>query len=802
MATASLKRGRSSDDDRLLDPEQPMAPAAAAWRKAVRMGQDSKAVQFDRDANEALQFYNSDHAFLWDPQDKRSFLYDNKLSGINSPAFSFTYNVMAEVVQLFAPTCYHQNPYRQANAREPIEIPEELFIDPQLKLAIQELQSQMPPPQQGGQPGQPGQPGMQPPVNPQLQMMLQQLTQQAQGQQRQYQQFTAAQAKRYAQDKTESQLIQRVLNYTPNALDLKTHCQLAVDEALITGLSWLETTLFTFPGSKYAMPGSFHVSSADVVLDPDPNMRKDCQWMAVRRVQPTWAAERKFGKKRGKLKGNLDSLARRSQYAGAEDWAYRVSRNRNGQTSDLLVYWEIFSKMGMGGRMHGLRADVAEFLDDCGDFCYLAVADGYQGLLNVPNKVARTEDADRIWPYIQWPTPYWADAEWPLTPLLYHEVPNQIYPMSHLKPALGEVRFIDFCMSFLAKKVRTVCDDMMGVLKSASDDIRAALSSDEIAGYKVLEIEQHMGKDIREIISFIQAPAFHGDIWRMLAEVAEQVAKRLGLTELAYGQSSRQYRSAAEAQTKQHNFSVRPEDMQNRTEDCMTLVARKEAICGRFHLKGSDVAPYLGEEAAMLWEKYMEDTDLDRVMREFDYRIEANSIRKPNRDRDAANMQQLSQPMLQMLENLIKLNPTANVQVLNAWVKKMGQVLDLPMADIPQLQGPAPSGPDPKMAEVQAKLELLQMQIQGKQAETQANIAERHEEAAVRQATAQIEQSRAEVELQHAREETAHDVAASSMDRQQAQLDHQQSMTQEQERHQQQMRMARAKARQSKGLIQ
>ena len=794
MATVAAKRERTSEDP--FDSDSPLKPLAAAWRKQIRIAQDYKQVQFDGAAREAMHFFNSDHSFLWNAQDPRSFLHGGA-GGMVSPGFSFTYQVMAEYVGLFGPRMYAKNPNRQCNPRLPTDLDPNQFIDPELVDRLQELQqmgqemqqkwaAQQPPPQQGQQPAPP------PPLPPALQQQIDFLQQQVEAQTREYKRYLAKNAKRYAEDKSRAALIQKLLNYTPNVLDLKSHFRQTVDETLITGLSWLITELYQAPGSQYVLPGSFHVSSADVLLDPDASCRDECLWMARRSIRKTWQVERKFGKKRGSLKGNLESLAAMGLW-GEDDWGYRLSRLQ-GQTSDLMCYWEIWSKQGMGGRLKNVRGDVADVLEDCGDYAYIVVSDGYDGVLNVPQKVGRSGNPEKICEYTEWPIPFWLDGDWPLSPMVYHDVPNQLYPMSAFHTVAGEIKFIDWVMSFLAKKVGTVCNDWLGISKSVADEVRAAMRDEHsVFGFNLFEIEAQHGERITDLVSYLQAPPFHGDIWKMVASVSEIIAKRLGLNDMAYGQTDHAFRSAAEAQGAQGNFSVRPDDMASKTEDVASLIARKEAIAARLHCTGEDVAPVLGEDAAMLWDKLVVGHDIDRVMREFDYRIEANSTRKPNRDRDLASMQQMAPSLVPAL--MAYAEKTGNWDPLNGWMQKFGEQLDVPFGDVPELKNPAPNGPDPKQQETQAKLALMQQQAELKERESQAQMAIRQQELQIRKETAMIEHERAEAALARDHAVNADEQLANATELQREQVAHQQELEHAAEKHTLDQRIAREQAR-------
>ena len=58
---------------------------------------------------------------------------------------------------------------------------------------------------------------------------------------------------------------------------------------------------------------------------------------------------------------------------------------------------------------------------------------------------------------------------------------------------------------------------------------------------------------------------------------------------------------------------------------------RKEAFASRWMLEAEDVAPIVGPVGAMVWQQQIMSSDINLVVKEFDYRIEAGSIRKPNK---------------------------------------------------------------------------------------------------------------------------------------------------------------------------
>jgi hypothetical protein len=129
--------------------------------------------------------------------------------------------------------------------------------------------------------------------------------------------------------------------------------------------------------------------------------------------------------------------------------------------------------------------------------------------------------------------------------------------------------------------------------------------------------------------------------------------KRVGLTELTYGMTRNSYRSAAEAQVKSEQISVRPDDMANVLEDAMSMLARREALAARWLLQEQDIAPVLGPIGASVWKSLQEQVSLGQLAMNYDYRIEAGSARKPNKAGRIESLQIALQTMGPTLQNML-----------------------------------------------------------------------------------------------------------------------------------------------------
>jgi hypothetical protein len=630
-----------------------MKPVVGHWVSKIQLAIDHKKREFQDDADECSRFLDGPYDWLYKPRGPQSGGFDIDEMDMKTPSVRMTINKTAELVQLFGPAIYHRNPVRKVSPREVLEPPPELFGDVQ--------------------------------ADPMAAAMMQQTMVGFQQQQ--------------AQDRMRAQLLEKYLNYTPTALDLKTHSRWAMTEALIKGMGVQWVSPHTPPGSTNRWVGSFYDSVDNLLLDPDATNIKDIKWCARRRCKPVWEVEREFGYAPGTLNGTAGVESHNQQAAVMND-PEGDYRRKQGRTADLMVYWEVYSKMGLGGRLRGLDQSMRERFDLFGDFCYLAIAEHIPYPLNIPPPLCDAFEslemaqayAQPISQRVQWETPYWADNSWPFGYYAFHFRPGHLWPMSHLKPGMGELKFLNWAWSFLAAKVRIASRDFIAIAKAAGEDIKDKIKHG--SDYTVIEVENILGA-IDNVVKFLQHPGFNPEIYRVIEAVTQQFDKRVGLTELMYGQSARQMRSAQEAQLKSDAINVRPDDMANSAEDTMTDLSRKEAFCARWHLKGQDVVSVVGPTGAQLWDSMLVMSDPSVVIYGLEYRIEANSARKPNKAKEAEDMQQLMQNLFPSLWQYAQ--QTGDVNPVNALLSDLGNSIDRDTAAY--LINPPPPPPAPAEGE-------------------------------------------------------------------------------------------------------
>lgn len=628
--------------------EDALRAIATGWLKKIELSLKHKR-PFTEDAKEAMCFFDGPHNWFWkDTYARHEYGYNRTIA---PPAFRMQCNRVFEAVKLFGSVIYHRNPVRQVT---PAKYP---FITPEV-IGVADEKSAMA-----------------------------------------YQQAAQETIQRTDIRKTVSLLMERYLNYTPNELDLKTHSRRVVDEAIIKGMGVWWTELVTLPGSGVNIVGSFADSVDNFTMDPDATEIEDILWCARRCVHPIDVVARQYGLDREQLKGHLEGakpIDREADDQIFSDEEYPYKGRRVGKSNELVTYWKIWSKTGLGDRLKDAPAELRGAFDAVGDNCYIVACEGVPFPLNMPPATLEEQvDAETgvppgLFRAVQWPIPFWAEANgWPFVPLDFHRKPGYIWPLSHIKPGVGELRFINFALSFIAQRVATSCETLLGVSKAADQDIKDQILAQSERGFKVVEISETLGRSVNDLISVFQLPEVSPELWKIVQAVTDMFDKRVGLTELAYAMTSSQIRSATEATVKAEQLSVRPDDMANRLEDAMGLLSRREAFAARWLLEPQDVEPILGPLGAAAWAQHVKALDPGTIAREFEYRIEAGSARKPNKATRIEQMQAALQTLGPILQGLI---PMGIVDPLNSLLSDWAESLDI---DAKPYLIPPPPPPQP-----------------------------------------------------------------------------------------------------------
>jgi len=610
-----------------------------------RIEQARKAREpFRSTADICRNFYQGTCGFMWDDTFRNKFF-----SNLPAPQFKMTIAKAYEYVAIYGPSLFWDCPGITARPYARLEIMPEALGDPADPMTAQR-----------------------------------------------YQQFMASYEQNRNRNKTRCSLMEQYLSYAqreqPNG-GLAAESQLAIVEALITGRGCLWTENYQFPGSDRVLTRSVFDSCLRLFIDAQctkPNL-SDCGWIARQHVENYWDVERRFNLPTG----SLARYSRNVGISGAEvnevsqsgkDEYHPMKLNGNS-TSNKIIWYEIFSKVGVGTRLEDFDSSIHEaFESTVGDFAYLAVAKGIPFPLNFPPSTAEQSD-DEIRRALDWPVPVYRDGRWPVSLLDFYEAASGPWPLAPIGMGLGELIFLNVIMSCLADRVYMNSRNIWAVLKEAGDDIISKIKSNEFN--IVLELNGMVHNNIQELVSMIQTPALNSDVIKIIEFISDSFDKRTGLVDIMYGMSSKVARTAADVNFKESTTSLRPDWMSRKVEAWQTHRANVERIYAGWNVRGQDLIPLFGPEGAQLWDELIAMEDPEVYVREMSMTVEANSIKKPNKFRDNENLTRIAQYLLPSLNEIAAMgNPTP----LNAFIKSLGDAMEQDVTDwlIPPMAPPPP----------------------------------------------------------------------------------------------------------------
>lgn len=652
-----------------------LAPLCQGW-----MGKIEEAIRsrkgFDEVAEQCNAFFSESCGFMWDQKYQKKYM-----QGTISPRFKITLQKAFELVALYGPSLYWRNPKRKCHTREQIPLTPDLFGDQN---------------------------------DPFAQQIFQQIS---------MQENERATAKRMS-----AWLNENWLNYTPNEQPgggLSEHAELAITEALVTGRGTLWSEWYQMPGSSQKITASVYDSNKNLLIDPDAEIFDDAYWIARRRVQPYWEVERRFERPAGSLRAYAAKESLNAQGAAMGDDLQNYHR-AEGKTQDLIVYYEIYSRAGVGTRMTNMETPLKEALDRAvGDYAYIVVAPGVPFPLNAPVEVIADDSTydDDVFDMFSWPAPFWMDRRWPVCVLDFYRKPRGVWPIAPMAPGLGELTFLNTMIAHLANRVWSSSRDFIAVAKSACKDLEQHLKKgDDLSVIPIDDIHQ----DINKVVSFLQQPQISFDVWKIIDAVTQLFEKRTGMNALLYSMNPGdvQSRSAADINAKEKYLQVRPDYMAGRVEKWMTEAARNEKILTRWVITAEDVQPLFGPAGAMMWRKYITGQPPEQVLREVDVTLEAGSMRKPNQERDIANMNQIFGYLAPELSK--HADATGDTGPLNNFIDRWGKTMEMDMTGL-QMGQRVPMPPPPPPPEVQQQMQqqaqmqqaMMQADLQGKQLDVQ-----------------------------------------------------------------------------------
>jgi len=377
------------------------------------------------------------------------------------------------------------------------------------------------------------------------------------------------------------EVMQAYLNYTPNELGLEEEFKDGVDDALLPGRAVFQTLVDEATG----MVTTRHVAVDDVLIDPDARTPKEALWVAVRRQETLRTVKDRFGKKT--TKGLKANMVAESASDPQMDTGYSTDIDerdyRAPQTSEMLCYYEIWTKFGSG--FAGLPKEAQEWrgYEDGDRFKRLVVASGH------PRPLYEGE----------WDIPLYLDDDWTLgfmdfTGTRKGAKTKPLWPVSLMKAALAHQQAIDLGATILLEKLKVACRTVTAVPAKTDSVTKKQIMSGGL--HEVVELDTNDG--VYRLSDLIQRVDL-GDVPSTLMDWIHWNESKFGeITGLlpifkgsmAGGDEDRAMRSATEATVRDKNARSRVEDMNNVVEKAATRSGRREQIAIRTALTAKAVA--------------------------------------------------------------------------------------------------------------------------------------------------------------------------------------------------------------------
>lgn len=659
-------------------------PLCQVWTERIAAALKAKD-RFTKVGDQCNHFFEAGAGFMWETKFKKEYFSGS----LPSPKFKITIAKMYEFVSIYGPHLYWQYANRKVVSHRKehgIKIRPEHFGDPN---------------------------------DPTVQQAYQQVMQQDAGE--------------LSMSDFANELMGSYLNWSQReqpggAL----HAQMAITETLIKGMGCLWPDVYSFAGSSEKFTRLRYQSVDNLVIDPDCTdpLLETAGYIALRHVTPIWQLENKFGLKRGTLNGRGNNIS-------MEQVSRDSVKNSAGQkqTFDRIEWWEIWSKCGVGPRTSSLSHQVLDELDESlGDYAYLCVAKGVDFPLNAhPDRffgeeAASQEDVSQMF---EWrcagfgePFPVWGDNRWPVSLLSFNKVSKSPWPLAPGAPGLGELIVINILSSAYADQAWADRKSIIGYLKSAAGDVKSALESENAT--EVVEINDNVQRSITDCIQYLNKPGRQNNLLEAIGYFSGVFDKRVGLNALMYGDSSTQIRVASDIRARSEASQIRPEKYSKDVAAWMSDATQMEMFSAIMYVKGMSLTHLLGGYGASQWDSLVASMPVELAMREMRASVEASEVRRPNHERDTANMQALQQYLLPTAQQFAQ--ETGKTKPLQDFLSLASESMEMPalakLAEGFDEWRPPVDEESQKIAQAQAQAEIENVQSDSAQKQSAAKKLE------------------------------------------------------------------------------
>jgi len=505
-------------------------------------------------------------------------------------------------------------------------------------------------------------------------------------------------------EQLQSWLLEWFLNYLPAEYDAFTEQRTALQEALVKGRGVLWHEIFAGPYGD--MPGSFHVSVDDLLIDADARKLRDAGFIIRERWEPAYKLAEDWREDVDKLRSNG-----RSNMDMARAEAEGDDRDESGRRKgDLVKVLEVYSRIGIGHRLLSSSDDddmkaFGEALDAFGPHVHLLIVDGIDYPINLkPDDVSSytgAEQGEFLREQLKWPIAFFEEHSnpWPMTTIDPYPNCMDAWATSSLESGLPIQEYLDQAYNWIMQRVQKNCRN----LTLYSSSLEAQFEEGYESGWdmEMIKVNGNPGEDLSKKVAIVSFPEITGDVWRTVAFLNEEYEKITGMTPLMYGvQSGSAMRSAEEASIRNAATNSRPQDIAKAFEEANSKVAAKEGQASRLVVDPATVAPLFSEpepemdadgvpdydkwmpgQLTRAWMELVSTDDPRRAAAECHYTVESGSGMRKNKQwiqAAATNIIPLVMPIAQMEYS------QGNPKKWNAIMQWVADGWEIPLSDMMQ----------------------------------------------------------------------------------------------------------------------
>jgi hypothetical protein len=658
-----------------------LGPMVSQWYARIAAAEKSKE-RFSVMAKLCRQFLGSSAKAMWEDAFRKEFYPQ-----VTQPQFMVSLNKAFELVAIIGPSLYWQNPSREVRSSD---MPDQTGIAQMLGVMDEQ--------------------------------MLQQIDQAQQ----------AKRGERQLRNSLATVVLESLAKNHPGGI--KTDNELIIQDALVTGrgCGWTETYSDRSTGEPQV--GTFYDPVDNLLVDPDAKdpAWRDVRWISRRHVEPAWVVERRFGYPPGYLQG-------RGTHISSEFVARYNTAEPEGKTMylDQIEWYEIWSIGGVGARVTGVQAQLGQALDQLtGDYCYLAITRNLPHPLNLPPGLVNMGGAEQILEAMKWRTSkfgsvfeLWRDRKWPVEVMDFYPVVGTCWPMAVLGPGIGSLLAMNILLVSHLQMSWDRRRDIIAVNGAYAEEVESAIKGENNPAVIKINAASNMG--ITDIVAFVQRPEVQGNLLEWIQYLDNQFQMATGLDDIHYGISQKQARVTSDVTARQTAANVRPDKMATDVHQFVVNTSTKELWLCALYKRGEQLRNLLGDWGSMAWDTLFGTLDFITLTKEVEVWIEATDMRRPNREKDMADLERLAPFWLPYLQEYGKMS--GNSEPANAFVAKFAKAME--MRNVEDLfVGEWTPPVDPAMQQMQQQLQAIET------AKTQAETEEIKAKTVARLVDAQYKQ--------------------------------------------------------------